>query len=78
MGKEIGDLLIIAKDFMLIYKYQTVCNTNMELFLLRVAGDQVTTDYHFHAAHPDCVLMKHEAVPGGFNRAGEVYDEDPD
>ena len=39
---------------------------------------EVTKDYRFHAAHPDRVLMKHEAVPGGFNRAGEVYDEDPD
>ncbi len=28
-------------------------------------------DYRFHAAHLDRGLTIHEAVPGGFNRAGE-------
>ncbi len=35
-------------------------------------------DYRFHAAHLDRGLTIHEAVPGGFNRAGKVYEEDPD
>ena len=36
---------------------------------LKIYGGEM--DYRFHAAHLDRGLTIHEAVPGGFNRAGE-------
>ncbi len=35
---------------------------------IKILGEM---DYRFHAAHLDRGLTIHEAVPGGFNRAGE-------
>ncbi len=48
-----------------------ICTKNdpkIKLYCLNLKGEM---DYRFHAAHLDRGLTIHEAVPGGFNRAGE-------
>ena len=49
--------------------YRSDIHPNKIVYIERESMGEM--DYRFHAAHLDRGLTIHEAVPGGFNRAGE-------